>query len=181
MSRGSARWHLQTLRQARLVDVRARGTFRYYSLSGPGAFQLWRGIRDQAATQFAEVDRLVQAYIRDKDELEPIGLEDLRRGVEKSEVILLDVRPRVEYAAGHIPGARSIPVAELDAHLDQLPADKEIVAYCRGPFCMFSGEAVTILNSRGVRARRFELGYPDWQAAGLPVARSSKRPHSLHQ
>jgi rhodanese-related sulfurtransferase/DNA-binding transcriptional ArsR family regulator len=165
--------HLQILRQAGLVSSRREGTSVHYRLAGPEVFELWRTLRTLAASRLAEVERLAAAYLGSCDELQPVTREELARRLEGGDpLIVLDVRPAAEYAAGHLPGAVSIPVAELRRRLAELPADREVVAYCRGPYCAFAHEAVALLREAGVSARRLEDGLPEWQAAGLAVTRT---------
>jgi rhodanese-related sulfurtransferase len=162
--------HLQILRQAGLVASRREGTSVHYRLAGPEVFELWRTLRTLAASRLAEVERLTAAYLGARDELEPLTREELARRLQDGDnLVVLDVRPAAEYAAGHLPGAVSIPVAELRRRLAELPADREVVAYCRGPYCAFAHEAVVLLREAGVSARRLEDGLPEWQAAGLAV------------
>jgi rhodanese-related sulfurtransferase len=168
----NASQHLQVLRQAGLVATRREGTWVYYRLAAPEVFGLWRALRTLAASRLAEVERLAAAYLGARDELEPVTREELARRLQDGDdLVVLDVRPAAEYAAGHLPGAVSIPLAELRRRLAELPADREIVAYCRGPYCAFAHEAVAVLREAGVSARRLEDGLPDWEAAGLAVAR----------
>jgi rhodanese-related sulfurtransferase len=173
LSVANASQHLQILRQAGLVASRREGTSVHYRLAGPEVFELWRTLRTLAASRLAEVERLAAAYLGARDELEPVTREELARRLQDGDdLVVLDVRPAAEYAAGHLPGAVSIPVAELRRRLAELPADREIVAYCRGPYCAFAHEAVAVLREAGVPARRLEDGLPEWEAAGLAVARS---------
>jgi rhodanese-related sulfurtransferase len=162
--------HLQILRQAGLVGSRRQGTSVHYRLAGPEVFELWRTLRTLAASRLAEVERLAVAYLGGRDDLEPVTREELARRLEDGDdLVVLDVRPAAEYAAGHLPGAVSIPVGELRRRLADLPADREIVAYCRGPYCAFAHEAVGLLRDEGFAARRLEDGLPEWQAARLAV------------
>jgi rhodanese-related sulfurtransferase/DNA-binding transcriptional ArsR family regulator len=164
--------HLQILRQAGLVASRREGTSVHYRLAGPEVFELWRTLRTLAASRLAEVERLTAAYLGARDELEPVTREELARRLRDGErLVVLDVRPASEHAAGHVPGAVSIPVRELRRRLAELPPDQEIVAYCRGPFCAFAHEAVALLREEGFLARRLEDGWPEWEAEGLAVAR----------
>ena len=163
--------HLRVLRQARLVETRRNGPFVHYRLASAGVFRLLREVRDVARMQLAEVERVARQYIDGRDELDPVSLDELRRLVREGEVTVIDVRPVAEYEAGHVPGALSIPVEDLERRLRGLPKKREIVAYCRGPYCVYSVEAVELLRKRGYRARRAEQGLPDWVEAGLPVAR----------
>jgi rhodanese-related sulfurtransferase len=161
--------HLQILRQAGLVSSRREGTSVHYRLAAPEVFELWRTLRTLAASRLAEVERLTAAYLGSRDELEPVTREELARRLQDGDLVVLDVRPATEYAAGHLPGAVSIPVGELRRRLAELPADREIVAYCRGPYCAFAHEAVGLLREEGYAARRLEDGLPEWQAAGLAI------------
>ena len=162
--------HLQILRQAGLVATRREGTSIHYRLAAPEVFELWRTLRTLAASRLAEVERLAAAYLGGRDDLEPVTREELARRLEDGDdLVVLDVRPAAEHAAGHLPGAVSIPVGELRRRLAELPADREVVAYCRGPYCAFAHEAVALLRQEGFAARRLEDGLPEWQAAGLAV------------
>jgi rhodanese-related sulfurtransferase len=165
--------HLQVLRQAGLVATRREGTSVHYRLAGPEVFQLWRAVRTLAASRLAEVERLAAAYLGDRDALEPVTREELARRLRHGDhLMVLDVRPAAEHAAGHLPGAVSIPVDELRRRLAELPRDRDIIAYCRGPYCAFAHEAVALLRQEGFSARRLEDGLPEWQAAGLAVTRA---------
>jgi rhodanese-related sulfurtransferase/DNA-binding MarR family transcriptional regulator len=162
--------HLQILRQAGLVNSRREGTSVHYRLASPEVFELWRTLRTLAASRLAEVERLAAAYLGSRDELQPVTREELTRRLQDGDdLVVLDVRPAAEYAAGHLPGAVSIPVGELHRRLAELPGDRDIVAYCRGPYCAFAHEAVSVLRDEGFAARRLEDGLPEWQAAGLAV------------
>ena len=165
--------HLQALRSARLVEARKEGLYVYYRLADPAVFELTRTIRTLAERRLAEVDRIVQTYLNARDGLDPVGREELLQRARAGEVLVLDVRPRDEYRAGHIPGAVSVPVDELERRMAELPADKEIVAYCRGPYCVMAFKAVETLRAHGRQARRLVEGFPEWRAAGLPVEHSS--------
>jgi rhodanese-related sulfurtransferase len=165
--------HLQVLRQAGLVTARRQGTSVHYRLAGPEVFQLWQALRTMAAGRLAEVERLAAAYLGARDQLEPVTRQELARRVQDGDrLVVLDVRPVAEHAAGHLPGAVSIPVDELRRRLAELPGDREIVAYCRGPYCAFAHEAVAVLREAGLQARRLEDGFPEWQAAGLAITRA---------
>jgi rhodanese-related sulfurtransferase/biotin operon repressor len=168
MSVANTSRHLQELRAARLVEVRREGLYGY-RLADERVFAAWRAIRDLGEARLAEIDRLVGSYLTDRDSLEAVCAEELLAKMREEGVEVLDVRPEDEYRAGHIPGARSVPVERMEAYLEEIPRDREVVAYCRGPYCVFSDEAVALLRSRGYRARRLREGLPDWRAAGLPV------------
>jgi rhodanese-related sulfurtransferase len=170
LSLANASQHLQVLRHAGLIAGRRHGTSVRYRLAGPQVFELWRALRAVGASRLAEVERLAGAYLGARDELEPVTREELARRLQDGDhLVVLDVRPAAEYAAGHLPGAVSIPVGELRRRLAELPGDREIVAYCRGPYCAFAHEAVAILREAGRSARRLEDGLPEWRAAGLAV------------
>lgn len=170
LSVANASQHLQTLRGAGLVEVRREGLYAFYRLADERVFRVWQALRELGEARLAELDRVVAHFLGARDDLEAIDMQELRARLEDDSVVVLDVRPAEEYRAGHIPGARSVPVAELEQVLRDLPQDREIVAYCRGPYCVFSDEAVALLHERGYRARRLTTGLPDWRAAGLPVA-----------
>jgi rhodanese-related sulfurtransferase len=165
----NASQHLQVLRAAQLVDVRRDGLYAYYRLGNERVFQVWRALRDLGDLQLAEVNRLVHSFLEDRGPLQSINATELLQHMEAGDVVILDVRPELEYQSGHIPEARSIPIAELETRLGELPRDQEIIAYCRGPYCVFADEAVTFLQKHGYRARRLVEGLPDWQALDLPV------------
>jgi rhodanese-related sulfurtransferase/DNA-binding transcriptional ArsR family regulator len=165
--------HLQILRRAGLITGRRHGTSVHYRLAAPEVFELWRALRTLAASRLAEVERLAAAYLGTRDQLEPVTREELARRLEDGDhLVVLDVRPAAEYAAGHLPEAVSIPIGELRRRLAELPGDREIVAYCRGPYCAFAHNAVDLLREAGFSARRLEDGLPEWQAAGLAVTRT---------
>lgn len=172
LSVANASRHLQALRQARLVESRKVGLYVFYRLADATVFDLWRALRATGERQLAEVERLLAFYQRDPTALEPLTREELRARLAAGEVIALDVRPEREYAQGHIAGAISIPFDELDARLASLPGDREIVAYCRGPYCLFAHDALALLNARGYRARGLADGYAEWRAAGMSVEAS---------
>ena len=165
----NASQHLQVLRAARMVEVRREGLYAHYRLADEGVFRAWRAVRDLGEARLAEVDRVVETYLKDRGAMETVDAVGLMERLADESVVVLDVRPEEEYRAGHIPGALSVPVSALEAALQVLPKDKEIVAYCRGPYCVFSDEAVAFLKSRGCRASRLAEGFPEWRAAGLPV------------
>jgi rhodanese-related sulfurtransferase len=162
--------HLRILRQARLVETRRDGTYIYYRLAGEEVFRFLRELQTVARSRLAEVEGIARLYLDGRDDLEPVSLKELQRRLREGDITLIDVRPEAEYQAGHIPGALSVPVAELKRRLREIPKRREVVAYCRGPYCVYSVEAVGILRKQGYRARRTEHGLPDWQASGLPVA-----------
>jgi rhodanese-related sulfurtransferase len=169
MSIANTSQHLQVLRQALLVTVRREGLKAHYSLANDTVFRAWQAMRELGQRQFADLDRIVRTYVTDREALETVGPAELLRRMRTNEVIVLDVRPAAEYRAGHILGARSVPVRELQRRVADLPKKSEVVAYCRGPFCVYADEAVALLRRRGFQARRLDAGFPDWKAAGLPV------------
>ena len=169
----NASQHLQVLRQTHLVATRKAGLYVYYHLADDAVFALWQAVRVVGEQQLAEVDRLLALYHHHPEALEPLSRDELRARMASGEVIVLDVRPSEEYQQGHIAGARSLPVDELTARLAELPAGSEIVAYCRGPYCLFSQEAVATLTAHGFRARRLIEGYPEWRVAGFPTQAGS--------
>jgi len=170
MSVANTSQHLQVLRGALLVTVRRDGQKAFYSLADPAVFRALQSVREVGQRQLAELDRVVREYLTDREGLETVSADELLRRLRKDEVVVLDVRPAEEYRAGHIRGARSIPVRELRRRFAELPKKSEVVAYCRGPYCVYADEAVDLLRRRGLRALRLETGFPDWKAAGLPVA-----------
>lgn len=167
---GNASAHLQVLREARLVESRKEGLFVHYRVADDVVLGLLEGLRKVAETRLAEVDRLVDSYFGDRADMDAIGFDELRSRLKAGSVILVDVRPAEEFAAGHIAGAVSIPHDQLEERLRELPKDKEVVAYCRGPYCVFADQAVAALKGKRRRARRLEAGFPEWKNAGLPVA-----------
>jgi rhodanese-related sulfurtransferase len=162
--------HLRVLRQARLVDTRRQGTYILYRLATHDVFAFLRSLQTLGAQRLAEVNQVTELYLTSRDELQPVTLEELRRLVRDAEVTVIDVRPHDEFVAGHIPGARSIPVRELKGRLAEIPKGREVIAYCRGPYCVYALDAVTVLRARGFRARRAEAGLADWRASGQRVA-----------
>jgi len=161
--------HLQQLLRAGLVRTRREGTRIHYSLAGPRVGELWAAVRDVAAEHVEALDQLATAYLGDRSRLETITREELFKRLRRRDVVVLDVRPELEFAAGHVAGAVSVPVKELTRRLREVPKDRTIVAYCRGPYCVYADDAVRALTSRGYRAARLEDGYPEWARAGLPV------------
>ena len=162
--------HLRALARAGLVTTRRDGNRIFYALASERVAELWSALRDAAADHVAGLDRLAAAYLGKRDGVEVVDRGELAARLRRGEVIVLDVRPGSEYEAGHIRGARSVPVTELRRHLRVLPKDAEVVAYCRGPYCVYADEAVRLLHKRGFQARRLEDGFPEWKRAGLPVA-----------
>lgn len=162
--------HLQILRRARLVDTERRGKHIYYRLAGEAeVVDVMGALGRLGERNLAEIDRVMADYFRARDALEPVSRKDLVARLDEGSVTVLDVRPEDEFAAGHLPGALNIPVSDLQRRLGELPSDREVIAYCRGPYCVMSFEAVAALRARGYLVRRLEDGYPEWKAAGLPV------------
>jgi len=162
--------HLRYLAGAGLVRTRRDGNRVIYALTGPRVGQLWVTLRSVAADHVAQIDRLAAAYLGDREGLETISRDELARRLRTGEVVILDVRPAAEYRAGHILGARPVPIATLPDELDRLPHGQEVVAYCRGQYGVYAEGAVRELGRRGAAARRLEDGYPEWAEAGLPTA-----------
>ncbi len=162
-------FHLRTLATTGLVTTRRAGTRVYYRLTSERVVELWSALRDVAAAHLAELDSLAAAYLGDRSRLEEITQVELAARLAAGDVIVLDVRPAAEYSAGHIAGARSFPIAQLADSLKAIPRDVEVVAYCRGPYCVMADDAVRLLRRRGRPARRLVDGFPEWQRAQLPV------------
>ena len=162
--------HLRALARAGLVTTRREGTRIYYALSSERVGELWAAVRDVAAEHVAGLEKLATAYLGQRDGIEVIDRDELAARLQDGSLVLLDVRPGREYVAAHIAGARSVPIGELRKHLSALPAGREVVAYCRGPYCVYADDAVRELRKRGFAARRLEEGFPEWQRAGLPIA-----------
>ena len=162
--------HLRSLARGGLVTTRRDGTRIYYALASERVVELWQALRDVATDHVAGINRLVDAHFGTRDDIEEVGREELAARLRRGEVVVLDVRPEPEFAAGHIAGARSLPLSELRRRLRTLPKEVEVVAYCRGPYCVFADTAVRELTRRGYQARRLDEGFPEWKRAGLPVA-----------
>ncbi len=169
LSVANASQHLQILRQAGLVTSRKVGKHVYYRLSGPDVVNLISALHRTAERHMGEANQVIRRYYDRRDSLEPVSRQELLERLEEGSVTLLDVRPPEEFAAGHIPGALNIPASELERHLEALPKDREVVAYCRGAWCILSFDAVALLRKKGLVARRLEDGYPEWEAEGHPV------------
>jgi len=168
--------HLGALRAAELVTAERQGTFVTYRLASVEVADFFRALRQLAESRLAEIERLTRDFLEARGVLEPVDRETLLGRVRRGEVTVLDVRPSEEYAAGHIPGALSVPLADLEQRLAELPRDREVVAYCRGPYCVLAVEAVRLLRAHGFRAVRLEDGVPDWRARGFDVARVEAAP-----
>jgi rhodanese-related sulfurtransferase len=162
--------HLRGMARAGVLTTRRDGTRIYYALASDRVAELWSAIRDVAAEHVAGLEKLGAAYLGDREGIDAVGRTELARRLKSGSLIVLDVRPEAEYMAGHIAGARSVPVGELRRHLRALPKDADVVAYCRGPYCVYADDAVRELNRKGFRARRLVDGFPEWKRAGLPVA-----------
>ena len=171
----NASQHLQHLRRAGLVTSRRDGKFVLYRLADEGVIDLLTALRRIAERNVAEVARVVRSYFNSRDSLEPVSRDELMRRLRSRSVTVLDVRPHDEFALGHIPGAVNIPLSALSQHLSAFKRSREIIAYCRGTYCVLSFEAVALLREKGFKVRRLEDGMPEWRAAGLPVATSSAR------
>ena len=172
----NASQHLQHLRRAGLVQARKEGLYVYYRLSGDSVVRLVAAMRAAGEAHVAELDKLIKEYLNAKDELEPVAARELLERATSGLVTILDVRPPEEYRAGHLPGAINIPLADVAKRVSELPADREVVAYCRGPYCLMSYDAVALLRKKGRKARRLQDGYPEWKLLGLPVEQGPSRP-----
>jgi rhodanese-related sulfurtransferase len=161
--------HLQVLARAGLVRSRREGTRVFYRLATDRVADLWAAVREVAARQVAEVNVLADEYLGERDGVEQLSAAELEQRLARGEVVVLDVRPEPEYRAGHIAGARSAPLPALGELAAKLPRRREIVAYCRGPYCVYADDAVRLLRERGLKARRLDVGFPEWRRAGLPV------------
>jgi rhodanese-related sulfurtransferase/DNA-binding HxlR family transcriptional regulator len=161
--------HLQVLAKAGLVRSRREGTRVFYRLASDRVGELWAAVREVAARHVAEVSVLADEYLGERDGVEQVTAVELEERLARGDVVVLDVRPEPEFRAGHITGARSVPVSQLESVVPDLPRRKEIVAYCRGPYCVYADDAVRLLRERGLRARRLDVGYPEWRRAGLPT------------
>jgi rhodanese-related sulfurtransferase len=162
--------HLRAMARAGLLTTRREGTRIFYALASDRVGALWSALRDVATDHVAGLERLAGAYLGDRDGIEVVNRDELASRLASGDVVVLDVRPASEYVAGHIAGARSVPIAELRRHLRGLPKGGEIVAYCRGPFCVYADDAVRELTRKGFHARRLIDGFPEWRRAGLPMA-----------
>ena len=173
LSMANTSQHLQALKQAALVEGRKDGLFVHYRLADPAVFELSKVIRSVAERRLADFERLVQEHFGDRSEAQPVTMDELLKRARSKSVVILDTRPASEYVAGHIAGAISVPVDDLQRRLKELTRGKEYVAYCRGPYCVYADRAVDILRANGRRARRLAEGFPEWRSAGFPVAQGS--------
>ncbi|GAB2846032.1 metalloregulator ArsR/SmtB family transcription factor [Lentzea nigeriaca] len=170
--------HLQQMLKAGLVRTRRDGNRIYYSLAGGRVLDLWAAVRDVAAEHLAELDSLAAAYLGDRSALQTISRAELVDRMRRGDVVVLDVRPEPEFRAGHIAGAVSMPLDELRRKVRGVPKDREVVAYCRGPYCVYADDAVRTLQRRGYRAARLEDGFPEWSRNGHPVENDVDSPAS---
>ena len=165
--------HLQALRKAGLVSARRESRYIFYAIADDSVLVLLASLREVAERQLAEVERIVAGYFRGRDSLEPISRKELSARIKDGLVTVLDVRPEYEFASGHLPGAINVPLAHLRKRLAELPRRQEVIAYCRGPWCVLAFEAIALLRKAGRKARRLDGGLPEWKIAGLPVETSS--------
>jgi rhodanese-related sulfurtransferase len=164
--------HLHVLARAGLVRSRREGTHVFYRLASERVGDLWAAVRDVAVRHVAEVNQLADEYLGEREGVEHVSATELHERLARGEVVVLDVRPQPEYQAGHIPGAQSVPLDALASLAPKLPRRRQIVAYCRGPYCVYADDAVRLLQARGLKARRLDVGFPEWRRAGLPVETS---------
>jgi DNA-binding transcriptional ArsR family regulator/rhodanese-related sulfurtransferase len=174
LSLANASQHLQALRQAALVESRRDGLFVHYRLADPDVFELSKVVRAVAERRLAELDRLVHEHFGSRADAEPVPMDELLKRARSKQVVILDTRPASEYVAGHIAGAISIPVDDLQRRLKKLTKSKDYVAYCRGPYCIYADRAVEMLRASGRRARRLIEGFPEWRSAGFPVTQGTE-------
>ena len=165
----NASQHLQVLKVAQLVDVTRQGNFIYYRLANSNVFKTWKALRELGVERIATIEKLVKDFRESKFKFESVTIDELLKKLESGKVTILDVRPQTEFNKGHIANAISIPIDELKERMKELPKRMEIIAYCRGPFCVYADEAVAILNKAGYKATRLEEGFPDWQIQELPI------------
>jgi len=174
LSVANASQHLQVLRAARLVEAEKHGFYVEYRVADDQVSRFFHSLRELAETRLAEIEQVTRAYLSERGAMEPVQSDELLRRVRNGEVTVLDVRPSEEYRAGHIPGALSVPLSELKKRLAELPKDREVVAYCRGPYCVMAIEAVALLRKKGFKAHRLEHGVVDWRARGWRIERSKE-------
>jgi rhodanese-related sulfurtransferase len=168
MSVANTSQHLQVLKAANLVEIRRAGNFIYYCLAHEEIYKSWQSLRELGLDRIAEVDKLIKDFREERNSLEAVKIDELLNRIKSKNIVLIDVRPAGEYKNGHITGAINIPVEKLSAELKKLPKHKEYIAYCRGPFCVFADEAVSMLIKKGFKAKRLVEGFPDWKLKGLP-------------
>ena len=169
LSIANASQHLQVLKSAQLVEVTRNGTFIYYKLANLNVFKAWKALRELGVERMASIEKLVRDFRQSKSTDESLTITQLRRKLKEGKITILDVRPEKEFNSGHIANAVSIPIEELQTRMKELPKRNEIIAYCRGPFCVYADEAVSLLSKAGYKATRLEEGFPDWEAMGLPI------------
>jgi rhodanese-related sulfurtransferase len=165
----NASQHLQVLKNAQLVEINRQGNFIFYRLSNDNVFKAWKALRELGVERISSIEKVVKDFRKSKFDFETVTIDQLIKKLESGKVTILDVRPEYEYKQGHIANALSIPIEELSKRLKELPKRSEIIAYCRGPFCVYADEAVSILNKEGYKARRLEAGFPDWKVKELPI------------
>jgi rhodanese-related sulfurtransferase/DNA-binding transcriptional ArsR family regulator len=170
MSIANTSQHLQVLKGANLVEIRREGNFIHYKLTHTEIYRSWQMLRELGLNHIAEMERLVKDFREKRNSLEALSMDELATKMRSKNVVILDVRPETEFESGHIRGAINIPIEELAARIKKLQKNKEYVAYCRGPFCVFADEAVAALNKKGFTAKRLNEGFPDWALKGLPVS-----------
>lgn len=169
LSIASASHHLQILKKARLVKAEKKGKYSYYSLANSQVYEVWKSLRELGFSQNAEIERLIRDFRNDRQSLETVTSDELQKRIENNEVLVVDVRPQEEYEEGHIAKAISIPTDQLADRLSELPKNREIIAYCRGPLCAMADEAVEMLRTYGFRSKRLDEGFPEWMLQDLPV------------
>ncbi|THU38129.1 metalloregulator ArsR/SmtB family transcription factor [Niastella caeni] len=172
MSVANTSQHLQVLKSANLVEIRREGNFINYKLTHEEIYKSWQNLRELGLNHIAEMEKLVKDFREKRNSLEALKIDELLTKMKSKNVVVLDIRPETEFQNGHITGAINIPIEELATQLKNLPKNKEYVAYCRGPFCVFADEAVAVLNKKGYSAKRLNEGFPDWVLKGLPVSYS---------
>ncbi|MDX1638509.1 MAG: metalloregulator ArsR/SmtB family transcription factor [Balneolaceae bacterium] len=175
ISGANASQHLQVLKQAQLVSTQREGNHVYYGLAGENVYKAWKALRDLGIERVAEIERVLRQFRESRQSLETLSSEELAEKMRRGEITVIDVRPQREFQEGHIAGALNIPVDRLSEKLDELPEDQEIVAYCRGPFCVFADDAVELLRHKGFNAKRLDEGYPEWMLEELPIEYSNNK------
>jgi rhodanese-related sulfurtransferase len=169
LSIANASQHLQVLKAAQLVEVTRDGNFIYYRLANNNVFKAWKALRELGVERIASIEKLVKNFRQSRSKGDSLSIDQLRKKLKDGKITILDVRPEQEFNAGHIANAISIPIDQLQTRLKELPKRHEIIAYCRGPFCVYADEAVALLQKAGYKATRLEEGFPDWEVMGLPV------------
>lgn len=169
ISGANASQHLQVLKQVQLVDTKREGNYVFYKLADPRVYKAWKALRDLGIERMAEIERVIHRFRKSRKSFETLSSQELADKMKQEDITIIDVRPKQEFKEGHIAGALNIPVEELSDKLDKLPEGKEIVAYCRGPFCVFADDAVELLNKKGFNAKRLDEGFPEWRLNDLPA------------